>query len=278
MLLCLEGCGSQLLARSLALGEDDAGAADYWPAPCRGHPLLPATGAPFANLDSLEATLAQQWRYEVLRASAEGRFLLMAEGLGAIAALGRQLAPTASPARLGALLTTLLASAASEGPVDFLWLSAGPGEGEPAVSHAFADATHPRLFLNAGKLSLQEQWEELKAHCQLKGAAFPPAPLPPLPPKRFAGGYSLRPEPTASTLPFPGHRLRGPALAGDGEPLLLSASGVLWGMTRRLSLHPLSPAQGQHTGAGYLLQEDGLAHHDLRSELPAFLAEEGGKP
>jgi hypothetical protein len=282
VLLCLEGPGSQLLARSLTLGEDNARAADYWPAPCRGHPLLPAPGTPFADLASLEAALAQQWRNEVLRASAEGRILLVAEGLGAIAALGRRLAPSASPARLGALLLALLDSAASEGAVDFLWLSTGPGAGEPAVSHAFADAQHPRLFLNAGKLSLTEQWEALQAHGQLKDAAFPPAPygvaLAPLPPKQFAGGYALTPEPTPSPLPFPRHRLTGPALAGDGEQLLLGPSGQLAGLTRRLSLQPLASTRNARPHEGFVVQEDGLTHDDLRSELPAVLVAEGGSP
>ena len=277
MLLCLEGPGSPLLARALSLGARDVPAADYWPAPCRGHPLLPAPGTPFANLASLEAALTRQWSNEALRATAEARNLVVAEGLGAVAALARHLDPTASPARLSALLLALLDSAASEGAVDFLWLSAGPGEGEPAVSHAFADAQHPRLFLNAGKLSQLEQWEELQAHCRLSPAALSPAPSlapKPLAPKRFAGGYALIPDAKAEALPYPRHRLTGPALAGNGEPMVLGPEGTLWGLTRRLSLRPLAPQPGLTRGAGYLLQEDGLAHEDHRAELPAFLAEE----
>jgi len=281
VLLCFEGPGSPLLARCLALGEEKAGATDYWPAPCRGHPLLPAPGTPFADLESLQAALAQQWRNEVLRACAEGRILLVAEGLGAIAALARRLAPSASPGRLGALLLALLDSAASEGAVDFLWLSAGPGEGESAISHAFADAQHPRLFLNAAKLSLGEQWDELQAHCQPRNEAFPQgprAPLASLPLKHFSGGYTLTPEPTSSPLPYPRHRLTGPALTGGGESLLLGPSGRLEGLTRRLSLQPASSAPGGRPQNGFILQEDGLAHDDLRGELPAFLMEEGPSP
>ena len=111
------------------------------------------------------------------------------------------------PAGLGALLLALLDSAASEGAVDFLWLSAGPGEGEPAVSHAFADAQHPRLFLNAGKLTPSELWEEAQTHCRLGPAALPyravrlPAPLAS---KHFTGGYALSREGEERGLPFPG--------------------------------------------------------------------------
>lgn len=278
MLLCLEGPGSALLARCLSLGGGDAPAADYWPAPCRGHPLLPAPGVPFADLEGLEAALLRQWSNEALRATAEARTLLVAEGLGAVAALARRLDPTASPARLGSLLLALLDGAASEGAVDFLWLSAGPREGEPAVSHAFADAQHPRLYLNAGKLSPSELWEEAAAHCRLGPAALSPAPRSasaPLAPKRFAGGYALTPEEGETALPYARHRLTGPALAGDGEAMVLGPGGRLWGLTRRLSLHPLGPQPGRPAGAGYLLQEDGLAFEDHRAELPAFLAEEG---
>ena len=193
----------------------------------------------------------------------------------AVAALARRLDPAASPARLGALLLTLLDGAASEGAVDFLWLSAGPDEGEPAVSHAFADAQHPRLFLNGGKLTLSELWEEVEAHCRLGPAALAPAlgsaPAP-LAPKHFAGGYALFPEAEEGALPYPRHRFTGPALAKGGEPMVLGPEGVLWGLTRRLSLHPLPPQPGLPQGAGYLLQEDGLAFEDHRVELPAFLA------
>lgn len=278
MLLCLEGPGSALLARCLSLGDGRAPAGDYWPAPCRGHPLLPAPNTPFADLKNLEAALVQQWSNEALRATAEARTLVVAEGLGAVAALARRLDPATSPARLGALLLALLDGAASEGTVDFLWLSAGPGEGEPAVSHAFADAQHPRLFLNAGKLTPLELWEEAMAHCRLGPAALAPAlgsaPAP-LAPKHFAGGYALFPEAEESALPYPRHRLTGPALAKEGEPMVLGPEGRLWGLTRRLSLHPLPPQPGLPQGAGYLLQEDGLAFEDHRAELPAFLAEEG---
>ena len=277
MLLCLEGPGSALLARCLSLGDGKAPAADYWPAPCRGHPLLPALNTPFPDLLSLEAALVRQWNNEALRATAEARTLLVAEGLGAVAVLARRLDPTASPAQLGALLLALLDSAASEGAVDFLWLSAGPGEGEPAVSHAFADAQHPRLFLNAGKLTPSELWEEAQTHCRLGPAALPPPPRPapaPLASKHFAGGYALSPEGEERGLPFPRHRLTGPALARDGEPMVLGPEGILWGLTRRLSLHPMPPPPGLTQGAGYLLQEDGLAFEDHRNELPAFLAED----
>ncbi|MBL6717027.1 MAG: hypothetical protein ISQ02_00110 [Pseudomonadales bacterium] len=277
MLLCLEGPGSALLARCLSLGDGKAPAADYWPAPCRGHPLLPAPNTPFADLGSLQAALIRQWSNEALRATAEDRTLVVAEGLGAVAALARRLEPAASPARLGALLLALLDGASGEGAVDFLWLSAGPGKGEPAVSHAFADAQHPRLLLNAGKLSPAELWEEAQAHCRLGPAALSPAlgsaPAP-LAPKHFAGGYALSPEGAETTLPYPRHRLTGPALAKDGEPMVLGPEGILWGLTRRLSLHPLSPQPGLAQGAGYLLQEDGLAFGDHRAELPAFLAED----
>ena len=272
MLICLEGPGSALLARCLSLGDGKTPAGDYWPAPCRGHPLLPAPNTPFADLESLEAALLRQWSNEALRATAEDRTLVVAEGLGAVAALARRLDPAASPARLGALLLTLLDGAASEGAVDFLWLSAGPGEGEPAVSHAFADAQHPRLFLNGGKLTLSELWE---AHCRLGPAALAPAlgsaPAP-LAPKHFAGGYALFPEAEEGALPYPRHRFTGPALAKGGEPMVLGPEGVLWGLTRRLSLHPVPPQPGLPQGAGYLLQEDGLAFEDHRAELPAFLA------
>jgi hypothetical protein len=238
-------------------------------------PLLPAPNTPFADLESLEAALLRQWSNEALRATAEDRTLVVAEGLGAVAALARRLDPAASPARLGALLLTLLDGAASEGAVDFLWLSAGPGEGEPAVSHAFADAQHPRLFLNAGKLTPSELWEEAMAHCRLGPAALAPAlgsaPAP-LAPKHFAGGYALFPEAEEGALPYPRHRFTGPALAKGGEPMVLGPEGVLWGLTRRLSLHPLPPQPGLPQGAGYLLQEDGLAFEDHRAELPAFLA------
>ena len=275
MLLCLEGPGSALLARCLSLGDGKTPAGDYWPAPCRGHPLLPAPNTPFADLESLEAALLRQWSNEALRATAEDRTLVVAEGLGAVAALARRLDPAASPARLGALLLTLLDGAASEGAVDFLWLSAGPDEGEPAVSHAFADAQHPRLFLNGGKLTLSELWEEVEAHCRLGPAALAPAlgsaPAP-LAPKHFAGGYALFPEAEEGALPYPRHRFTGPALAKGGEPMVLGPEGVLWGLTRRLSLHPLPPQPGLPQGAGYLLQEDGLAFEDHRVELPAFLA------
>jgi hypothetical protein len=275
VLLCLEGPGSALLARCLSLGDGKTPAGDYWPAPCRGHPLLPAPNTPFADLESLEAALLRQWSNEALRATAEDRTLVVAEGLGAVAALARRLDPAASPARLGALLLTLLDGAASEGAVDFLWLSAGPGEGEPAVSHAFADAQHPRLFLNGGKLTLSELWEEAEAHCRLGPAALAPAlgsaPAP-LAPKHFAGGYALFPEAEEGALPYPRHRFTGPALAKGGEPMVLGPEGVLWGLTRRLSLHPLPPQPGLPQGAGYLLQEDGLAFEDHRAELPAFLA------
>ena len=277
MLLCLEGPGSQRLARGLSLGAGDAPTADYWPAPCRGHPLLPAPNTPFADLKSLEAALVRQWSNEALRATAEARTLVVAEGLSAVAALARHLDPTATPARLGALLLALLDGAASEGAVDLLWLSAGPGEGEPAVSHAFADAQHPRLFLNAGKLSPAEQWEEALAHCRLGPAPLFRAPrstAAPLAPKHFAGGYALSPEEEETDLPYPRHRLTGPALAGKGEPLVLGPEGILWGLTRRLSLHPLAPQPGLTQGAGYLLQEDGLALEDHRAELPAFLVME----
>lgn len=277
VLLCLEGPGSALLARCLSLGDGKAPAADYWPAPCRGHPLLPAPNTPFADLGSLQAALIRQWSNEALRATAEDRTLVVAEGLGAVAALARRLEPAASPARLGALLLALLDGASGEGAVDFLWLSAGPGKGEPAVSHAFADAQHPRLLLNAGKLSPAELWEEAQAHCRLGPAALSPAlgsaPAP-LAPKHFAGGYALSPEGAETTLPYPRHRLTGPALAKDGEPMVLGPEGILWGLTRRLSLHPLSPQPGLAQGAGYLLQEDGLAFGDHRAELPAFLAED----
>ena len=278
MLLCLEGPGSALLARCLSLGDGKAPAADYWPAPCRGHPLLPAPNTPFADLESLEAALARQWSNEALRATAENRTLVVAEALGAVAALARRLDPATSPARLGALLLALLDGAASEGAVDFLWLSAGPREGEPAVSHAFADAQHPRLFLNAGKLSPAELWEEAEAHCRLGPAALAPVPrsaTAPLAPKHFAGGYALTPEGGERTLPYPQHRFTGPALAKDGEPMVLGPEGILWGLTRRLSLHPLPPQPGLAQGAGYLLQEDGLALEDHRAELPAFLTEAG---
>ena len=278
MLLCLEGLGSALLARCLSLGDGKVPAGDYWPAPCRGHPLLPAPNTPFADLESLEAALARQWSNEALRATAEDRTLVVAEGLSTVAALARSLDPTASPARLGALLLALLDGAASEGAVDFLWLSAGPGEGEPAVSHAFADAQHPRLLLNAGKLSPSEQWEEAEAHCRLGAASLSPAPRSapaPLAPLRFAGGYALTAEAAEAALPYPRHRLTGPALAKEGEPMVLGPEGILWGLTRRLSLHPLAPQPGLTQGAGYLLQEDGLAFEDRRAELPAFLAEEG---
>jgi hypothetical protein len=57
--------------------------------------------------------------------------------------------------------------------------------------------------------------------------------------------------------------------------MVLGPEGILWGLTRRLSLHPLAPQPGLTEGAGYLLQEDGLAFEDRRAELPAFLAEEG---
>ena len=73
VLLCLEGPGSQRLARGLSLGAGDAPTADYWPAPCRGHPLLPAPNTPFADLKSLEAALVRQWSNEALRATAEAR-------------------------------------------------------------------------------------------------------------------------------------------------------------------------------------------------------------
>ncbi len=278
MLLCLEGPGSALLARCLSLGDGKAPAADYWPAPCRGHPLLPAPNTPFADLESLEAALARQWSNEALRATAEDRTLVVAEALGAVAALARRLDPAASPARLGALLLALLNGAASEGAVDFLWLSTGPGAGEPAVSHAFAEAQHPRLFLNASKLAPAELWEEAEAHCRLGSAALAPAPraaTAPLAPKHFAGGYALTPEQEKAALPYPQHRLTGPALAKDGEPMVLGPEGILWGLTRRLSLHPLAPQPGTPQGAGYLLQEDGLALEDHRAELPAFLAEAG---
>ena len=278
MLLCLEGPGSALLARCLSLGDGKAPAADYWPAPCRGHPLLPAPNTPFADLESLEAALARQWSNEALRATAENRTLVVAEAFGAVAALARRLDPAASPARLGALLLALLDRAASEGAVDFLWLSAGPGAGEPAVSHAFADAQHPRLLLNAGKLSAAELWEEAESHCRLGPAALAPVPraaTAPLAPKHFAGGYALTPEGGERTLPYPQHRFTGPALAKDGEPMVLGPEGILWGLTRRLSLHPLPPQPGLAQGAGYLLQEDGLALEDHRAELPAFLAEAG---
>ena len=146
------------------------------------------------------------------------------------------------------------------------------------MSHAFADAQHPRLFLNAGKLSPAELWEEAEAHCRLSPAALAPVPraaTAPLAPKRFAGGYALTPEGGERTLPYPQHRFTGPALAQDGEPMVLGPEGILWGLTRRLSLHPLPPQPGLAQGAGYLLQEDGLALEDHRAELPAFLAEAG---
>lgn len=278
MLLCLEGPGSALLARCLSLGDEKAPAGDYWPAPCRGHPLLPAPHTPFADLESLETALVQQWRNEALRATAEARTLVAAEALAAVAALARRLDPAASPARLGALLLALLDGAASEGAVDFLWLSAEPGAGEPAISHAFADAQHPRLFLNANKLSPSELWEEAQAHCRLGPAALPPAPpvaLARLAPKRFADGYALTPEGEESAFPYPCHRLTGPALGEEGEPMVLGPEGILWGLTRRLSLHPLAPQPGGLQGGGYLLQEDGLAFEDHRAELPTFLAEHG---
>ena len=37
----------------------------------------------------------------------------------------------------------------------------------------------------------------------------------------------------------------------------------------------MPPPPGLTQGAGYLLQEDGLAFEDHRNELPAFLAEDG---
>ena len=57
--------------------------------------------------------------------------------------------------------------------------------------------------------------------------------------------------------------------------MVLGPEGILWGLTRRLSLHPMPPPPGLTQGAGYLLQEDGLAFEDHRNELPAFLAEDG---
>ena len=199
VLLCLEGPGSALLARCLSLGDGKAPAADYWPAPCRGHPLLPALNTPFPDLLSLEAALVRQWNNEALRATAEARTLLVAEGLGAVAVLARRLDPTASPRSSAHCSWPCWTARPARGRGFSLakrraWRR-GAG-GEPRLCRCAA----PPPLLNAGKLTPSELWEEAQTHCR-------PAPRPyPYRPVRLRRRWHLSTLPVAMRSPRRGKK------------------------------------------------------------------------